>query len=79
MNTDISITLTWSSTAADIDLHFIRPGGDFYDSPSDNCWCNSNPDWGVLGQPPDNPFLDRDDLRGPGPENINLLDPADGR
>jgi hypothetical protein len=76
--TDISLTLTWSSTAADIDLHFIRPGGDFYDSPADNCWCNSNPDWGVVAQAPDNPFLDRDDLRGPGPENINLTTATDG-
>src|SRR5690606_21078862 len=58
--------------------HFIRPGGDFFDSPGDNCWCNTNPDWGLLGQPSDDPFLDRDDLRGPGPENINLTEALDG-
>ena len=76
--TDISITLTWSSTAADIDVHLVRPGGTFFDSPTDCCYCNTNPDWGVMGQTNDNPFLDRDDLTGPGPENINLGAAEDG-
>lgn len=76
--TDISVTLTWSSTAADMDLHLIRPGGSFLDSPSDCCYCNPNPDWGVAGQNNDNPFLDRDDLYGPGPETINLTAATDG-
>lgn len=76
--TDISVTLTWSSTAADMDLHLIRPGGSFFDSPGDCCYCNTNPDWGVSGQNNDNPFLDRDDLYGPGPENINLTAATDG-
>ena len=70
--TDIAITLTWSPVGADIDLHLVRPGGRFFKNPEDVCYCNSNPDWGVVGQANDNPFLDRDDLVGPGPENINL-------
>ena len=70
--TDINLQLTWSRTNADVDLHLIRPGGSFFDAPSDNCFCNSNPDWGMAGNATDNPFLDRDDLVGPGPETINL-------
>lgn len=70
--TDISVTLTWSSTVSDMDLHLIRPGGSFFDRPDDCCFCNTNPDWGMSGVPQDNPFLDRDDLFGPGPETINL-------
>ncbi len=77
--TDISITLTWTSSMADMDLHLLRPGdGSFFDSPTDCCYCNTNPDWGVMGQASDNPFLDRDDLAGPGPENINLSVAQDG-
>lgn len=70
--TDISITLTWQPSGADIDLHLVQPGGRFFKNPEDVCYCNPNPDWGVVGQADDNPFLDRDDLVGPGPENINL-------
>ncbi len=70
--TDIAVTLTWSPSGADIDLHLVRPGGRFFKNPEDVCYCNTNPDWGVVGQANDNPFLDRDDLVGPGPEKINL-------
>ncbi len=70
--TDINVTMTWSRTNADVDVHLIRPGGSFFDSPGDTCFCNSNPDWGMPMTPTDNPFLDRDDLVGPGPETINL-------
>ncbi len=77
--TDISITLTWPGMNHDVDLHLIRPGGGLlFDAPGDNCFCNTNPDWGVAGVPQDNPFLDRDDLFGPGPENINLSVAEDG-
>jgi hypothetical protein len=72
MLTDISITMTWSTPDTDVDLHLIRPSGTFFDAPTDCCFCNPNPDWGVVGQANDNAFLDRDDLFGPGPENINL-------
>lgn len=76
--TDISLTMTWTRTPADIDLHLIAPGGTLFDAPLDNCFCNPNPDWGVVGQPQDDPFLDRDDVVGPGPENINLTQAASG-
>ncbi|MBI2373718.1 MAG: choice-of-anchor D domain-containing protein [Deltaproteobacteria bacterium] len=73
--TDIVLTLTWtvpSGQTLDVDLHLLRPNGTFFGLPSDCCFCNSNPEWGMNGQTEDNPFLDRDDLVGPGPENINL-------
>lgn len=77
--TDIALRLTWAPNGADIDLHLVRPGGRFFKNPEDVCYCNPNPDWGVVGQADDNPFLDRDDLVGPGPENINLTRaPYDG-
>ncbi|MCA9553820.1 MAG: choice-of-anchor D domain-containing protein [Myxococcales bacterium] len=76
--TDINIQLTWSRTNADVDIHLIRPGGSFFDAPSDACFCNSNPDWGMPGNATDNPFLDRDDLVGPGPETINLTTAENG-
>jgi hypothetical protein len=70
--TDIAITMRWTTPDTDVDLHLIRPGGTFFDTPTDCCFCNPNPDWGVVGQANDNAFLDRDDIVGPGPENINL-------
>lgn len=70
--TDIAITMTWTTPDTDVDLHLIRPTGTFFDAPTDCCFCNPNPDWGVVGQANDNAFLDRDDIVGPGPENINL-------
>ncbi len=73
--TDIALTLSWtvpSMQRIDVDLHLLRPNGTFFELPSDCCFCNGNPEWGVAGQSEDNPFLDRDDLVGPGPENINL-------
>lgn len=69
--TDIALVLTWANQG-DVDLHLIRPGSTLFNIPGDVCYCNANPDWGALNVPTDNPFLDRDDLVGPGPENINL-------
>lgn len=76
--TDINVTLTWSSANTDIDLHLVRPGGSFFQTPGDCCFCNTNPDWGMVNNSTDNPFLDRDDLVGPGPETINLSVAQDG-
>jgi hypothetical protein len=70
--TDIALVLNWTNTPADVDLHLVRPGSNMFNNPGDVCFCNPNPDWGMLNVPTDNPFLDRDDLVGPGPENINL-------
>ena len=74
----------------DLDLHLLRGNivGNASDSPrwndqffrSDchylNCTKGNNIDWGVIGDIDDNPSLDRDDLDGGGPEQINIHRPA---
>jgi len=62
-----------------MDLHFVRPGGmPFAFDGSDCYFARMAPDWGRAGDTTDNPFLDRDDTNGPGPENINLSSAAPG-
>jgi hypothetical protein len=75
---DFEIILTWDADDTDVDLHLLRPSGALFDAPSDCCWCNSNPDWGVIGDPADDPFLDVDDIDGFGPENLNLRTAVSG-
>ncbi len=77
-NTAISIVMRWDTNLTDVDLHLIRPGGQFFDNPSDCYFANLSPDWGVRGDTTDNPFLDVDDTDGRGPENINLSRAAAG-
>lgn len=75
---DIRVELIWDGTSSDLDLHLANAvdiplfGGD-----DDANWCNPSPDWGSNGSD-DDPRLDIDDRGGLGPENINILDPADG-
>lgn len=76
---EIAVDLAWGAAGADLDLHLIRPGGGaYYDAPSDCCYCNANPDWGRIADPADDPFLDRDDVDGPGVERIALAEAAPG-
>lgn len=70
--TAISLELSWPTRDTDVDLHLVGPGGQFFDSEKDCFFDNMNPDWGQAGMTEDNPFLDRDDIDGFGPENINL-------
>lgn len=71
--TAMTVVLRWDRDLVDVDLHLVRPGGNFYDAGGGDChWRNLNPDWGVVGQTNDNPFLDIDDTDGRGPETINL-------
>lgn len=78
------IEMFWDQFGDDMDLHLLAPGGT-YQSESD-CWYgNCKPtsaspaplDWALVGYLDDNPVLDRDD-HDLGPENINLLSPANG-
>jgi uncharacterized repeat protein (TIGR01451 family) len=75
----IRIELTWNTdNNTDLDAHLIRPGSIFNDPAGGDCYYgNPNPDWGIPGTPGDNPFLDRDDFAGYGPEIITLLQPYD--
>ena len=76
---DLHLILNWDeSPGADVDFHFMPEGAE-YDGSEDCYYGNMEPDWGVSGVYEDNPFLDVDDLEGPGPENINVDELADGR
>jgi len=73
---DLSVTLTWDQTTADLDLHLVRPGGSYYGE--DDCYYgNPEPDWGTVGDGTDNPTLSNDDERG-GPEIVWLAAPEEG-
>lgn len=74
---DLHVELSWDTTASDLDLHLVQSGFQLFDTPEDICWCNRTPDWGAAGDD-DDPRLDIDDVAGIGPENINILHPADG-
>jgi hypothetical protein len=73
----LHIELTWDAPSSDLDLHLRQNGVALFDSPDDACWCNNVPSWGSAGTD-DDPRLDLDDLAGFGPENMNILLPADG-
>ncbi|NCG18365.1 MAG: choice-of-anchor D domain-containing protein [Rhodobacterales bacterium] len=74
---DLHIELTWDTTSVDLDLHLMQStGASLFDTPDDCNFCNKNPQWGASGSD-DDPRLDLDD-RSDGPENTNILHPADG-
>lgn len=73
---DLHVELTWDTTNTDVDLHLLQDGFTMFDKNGDCHWCNKNPKWGAAG-PDDDPRLDLDDTFD-GPENINILHPADG-
>jgi len=74
----LHVQLEWDADNSDVDLHLIRPGGTFFQGPGDCYFSNPSPDWGVAGDFHDDPFLDVDNVRGFGPENINLETPSPG-
>ncbi len=74
----VVIELRWTKpndARTDVDLHFTRPGGTFARRPGCCYYGNRRPDWGLPGVTADNPWLDRDDRQGPGPEIITLPSP----
>lgn len=75
---DIHVQLTWPQLGSDFDLHFIRPGGAYWAIPDDCHFRNRNPDWGVVGDPDDNPALDVDCISACTIENIVLEEAFDG-
>jgi hypothetical protein len=78
VDADLWIEMTWQH-AEDIDLHLIRNNASM-DSSGD-CYfanCRNGLSWDGPGTA-DDPYLDRDDMTGTGPENINIADPAANR
>jgi len=81
---------TGEGEGSDLDLHFAHQNatgpdldGDglpdpWFDQYWDSFWFNKEPDWATLGEPRDDPHLDRDDYDGAGPENLNLSVPENG-
>lgn len=76
---DVYVSLSWDTADADLDLHLLQ-GEEalLFQTPSDCCWCNPAPDWGVEGDPDDDPLLALEADGGGGPEAVVLADPADG-
>ena len=82
---DLAVKLLWNNKNADIDLHLIRPEGEFGSNESDcyywNCspqYSGERPDWGEAGETKDDPFLDIDNTDGIGPETVTINKPANG-
>jgi len=78
---DIQLTLNWDDIGIDYELYLIKPGGSLNDDATDCTWTSCvgcRPDWGVAGDPSDDPFKDVDDTGQFGPENIYLAKPETG-
>lgn len=85
---DIHVQLVWDSPSdpdqtdtygTDLDLHYMHPIGDWNSAPWDIFWQNRTADWGMQGNPNDDPSLDIDDTDGAGPENVNHSNPEQGK
>lgn len=78
---DIRVTLLWDDLGRDWELHLINDGGQINDPATDCTWntcIGTFPDWGVQGDPSDDPRKDVDDTGYYGPENIYLSGPVAG-
>ena len=84
----LHVQLTWDTyVVTDIDLHLVNvgAGGTYTDTNYDCYYANCKPDsfsgeldWGAPGVVQDNPTLDIDNISESAPENINIVDPANG-
>ena len=80
----VLVELSWPQDFGDVDLHYIGPGGAFWNARSDVHFRNKTPDWGLNNTTAadtlaeNNPALDIDDVWGNGPENVTHGKPFDG-
>lgn len=74
---DLHVQLVWDHPAADLDLHFLREGGEAFTHEGDTYFSNKHPEW-FPDNPESNPSLDADDDEGYGPENVNIEHPLPG-
>lgn len=73
------IELFWDNMGTDLDLHLLRtPQTRVGTVPDDVFYQNRKPDWGIMGDPADDPELSRDALTGYGPEVFGWVNPIDG-
>lgn len=81
---------TGPGMGADLDLHMVGGGGQgpdydgdglpdaWFDEDHDCFWLGGEPDWGVQGDPADDPALTLQDADGAGPERITYPLPVPG-
>lgn len=74
---DLHVQLVWNTDFSDVDMHLLGPGGGTYFSSLDCYFGNRQAAWSGPGTD-DDATLDIDDTNGFGPENINIIQPADG-
>jgi hypothetical protein len=73
------VELFWDNMGTDLDLHLLRTTSSRVgQAPDDVFYQNRRPDWGVMGDPMDDPELSRDALTGYGPEQFGWINPIDG-
>ena len=72
IGTDLKVRLEWNTGNTDFDLHLVRGNAAPFDEGNDCRYGQAHLDWGAVDDVEDDPFLDRDDTLGFGPEEINL-------
>lgn len=76
-DTDLRVAVSWTAPGTDFDLHVVRAGQLPFSG--DDChFATKTLDWGTPSDEVDDPFLDRDDVSGPGTEELNLVQARDG-
>jgi hypothetical protein len=76
---DLALSLSWNTGFSDFDLHLVRDGAQPFASGDDCYFEEKNPSWGAPDDLVDDPYLDRDDRDGFGPEQLNLTRASEAR